>query len=660
MTDDRISSDVPKPAPTHTPEVVQPTPAPPLTWSLVFANLGVQLLVALVVGVITLITLNWIGSETSTTYGGAVVASVIGFWVARSGVHWPIPRATLKAQAQLPANIHPAETGGREVVETVVFVVVLVLLLKSFAAEAFVIPTGSMAETLYGYQKMVRCPSCGYDFPVNCSQEVDPQDRPQADVTGCTCPNCRRNIKLIRPRSGQSPLPDVQADGSIQIVDPGPSTGDRVLVGKFLYDVPIPGVKAPNRLDVVVFKYPREPQTNGTAMNYIKRLIGLSGETIAICGGDLYVLSRERSPNFEARSAELSKSKTELEGPTNRWKPPFMFENDTEVVDRFKAGEFKILQKPPRIMLSMMRIVYDNDHIDPQLGLVYQRWQPEGEVWEKLDGGKSFRHPTLADKPSENWLRYNHVLRGLEGKKTLITDFMGYNSAETNDHMGREANGSNWVGDLILECEVKVEKAEGELVLELVRAGERYRATFDLASEDGRCTLSHGNKGYETKLESKPTRLRKGTYKVRFANVDRRLTVWVDGSLPFDDGVNYDPPTEKGPSSADLQPASIGVKGATVTIQKIKLHRDTYYTTGGENPNRADVPIQHPDDPREWEGLRNPPVKTLYVQPGHYLCLGDNSPASSDGRSWGMVPERLLLGRALLVYWPAGRAGRIR
>src|SRR5262249_49095747 len=36
----------------------------------------------------------------------------------------------------------------REVVEPVGFVVVPVLLLKSFTAQAFVIPTGSMAETL--------------------------------------------------------------------------------------------------------------------------------------------------------------------------------------------------------------------------------------------------------------------------------------------------------------------------------------------------------------------------------------------------------------------------------------------------------------------------------------------------------------------------------
>src|SRR5260370_41975520 len=44
----------------------------------------------------------------------------------------------------------PADS-TREIVETVVFVVVLVLLLKSFAADPCVIPTGSRPDTLWGY-----------------------------------------------------------------------------------------------------------------------------------------------------------------------------------------------------------------------------------------------------------------------------------------------------------------------------------------------------------------------------------------------------------------------------------------------------------------------------------------------------------------------------
>ena len=100
-----------------------------------------------------------------------------------------------------------------------------------------------------------------------------------------------------------------------------------------------------------------------------------------------------------------------------------------------------------------------------------------------------------------------------------------------------------------------------------------------------------------------------------------------------------------------------------MAVHKIKLFRDTYYTVGGArehtSPHEPDVRID-PTEFNTWIDLKHPPFVTLYVQPDHFLCLGDNSPESSDGRSWGAVPRRLLLGRALLVYYPFGRAGRIR
>src|SRR6476620_5503225 len=74
----------------------------------------------------------------------------------------------------------------REIIETVVFVVVLVLMLKTFVAEAFVIPTGSMAETLFGYQKQVTCPACEFTFPVNCSIQADAENPRREFVHGCT------------------------------------------------------------------------------------------------------------------------------------------------------------------------------------------------------------------------------------------------------------------------------------------------------------------------------------------------------------------------------------------------------------------------------------------------------------------------------------------
>src|SRR5437899_6662978 len=114
----------------------------------------------------------------------------------------------------------------REIAETVVFVVVLVLLLKTFVAEAFVIPTGSMAETLLGYQKWVECPQCHETFPVNCSAEVDPQHGRPVPVTGCRCPNCRYHALWLETDFGGVVTNQIKAP-------PSWGSGDRVLVAKF-------------------------------------------------------------------------------------------------------------------------------------------------------------------------------------------------------------------------------------------------------------------------------------------------------------------------------------------------------------------------------------------------------------------------------------------
>src|SRR5262245_30732229 len=106
---------------------------------------------------------------------------------------------------------HPPKDGFREIVETVVFVVVLVLLLKTFLAEAFVIPTGSMADTLLGYHKTLTCEQCGYSFRVNLSRQVDPEPPSRSHpVTAARCPNCEylNRLQSINPdQRGGFPKP---------------------------------------------------------------------------------------------------------------------------------------------------------------------------------------------------------------------------------------------------------------------------------------------------------------------------------------------------------------------------------------------------------------------------------------------------------------------
>lgn len=537
----------------------------------------------------------------------------------------------------------------REVIETVVFVVVLVLLLKSFVAEAFVIPTGSMATTLYGYQKIVTCPKCKIQFPVNCSQEVDPQEGARQVIEGCVCPNCREPIQMAKrdnvekrdPRTGQKytdtemrPLPGFEAN-----------TGDRVLVAKFLYDLPW---RSPERLDVVVFKYPERPQKDYTPLNYIKRLTGLPGETIAIHYGKLYFLRPDKGLKYDDGGVD----------PLDLWQYKYMHVDDKAALDLFRGGKFEIVRKPHDVILAERRLVYDNDH--PASDIKEQRWvDPSGaKAWAEDEKARTFKH-AAGDDARLAWLRYRHlIVRGGRNKPELITDFMDYNSWQ--DHQTY-----HWVGDLMVECEVTVEKAEGQFVLELSRGTHRFRALFDLAT--GGCTLKtikHGGKGAPAdgageELATKPTDLKKpGTYHVRFANVDDRLLVWVDKGLPFGDGVPYTPPEEqKGPTEAnDLEPASVGVRGGGVTVGQLQLWRDTYYTQMRNKGDHGDGD-DYPDgidfaEPNTWGPLHAMHARTLYVQPGHYLCMGDNSPHSSDGRAWGLVPERLMLGRALVVYYP--------
>ncbi len=591
----------------------------------------------------------------------------------------PIPVSAVPAAgatAQAKADAHPPKDATREMVETIVFVVFLVVLLRAFVAEAFVIPSGSMATTQLGIHRQVKCDKCGEEFTLNADRQAELH-------TYAVCPNCRYIQPLTDPATGRFRF--------------GLQGGDKVLVAKAEYDI-----FKPKRLDVIVFKFPGKleidgrkggPQKNYSAQNYIKRLWGLPGERLQIWYGDVYV-----SPNAENNDA------------------------------------FEVIRKPLDKLLEMRRIVYNNDHQASDLGPEYRRWLDlagPGGAWKATDDSKSFEISGAGDK--YHWLGYHHLLRQAPDAKgpprpQLITDVLGYNNGLTDPEVrGRmgDFKASNWVGDLMLDFEVEIFKAEGELLLELSEGLDMHRASFDL--QTGVCTLTVTRDGKEIKREQAPTSLSKtGKFDVRFANFDNRLTLWIDGKLPFRDGMVFDAmdPKEYGPRLADLRPASIGVKGGHVKVRHLLLYRDVYYTRkpndvdvsiGGEYADTLSIPAEderkliqeeltllRPEErqlsPEEQEKLARHRATKLrnrgngrqerdfrndwssYLTsmggpetypangrfgPDEYFALGDNSPHSSDSRDWGVVPERLLLGKAVVVYfpfWPFGpnRVGLIR
>ena len=48
------------------------------------------------------------------------------------------------------------------------------------------------------------------------------------------------------------------------------------------------------------------------------------------------------------------------------------------------------------------------------------------------------------------------------------------------------------------------------------------------------------------------------------------------------------------------------------------------------------------------------------VPEGNYFVLGDHRSQSSDSRAWGFVPRGDIYGKAVFVYWPLDKMGRLR
>jgi len=139
----------------------------------------------------------------------------------------------------------------RQVVEFLVVMSLGILLFRTFAAEAYIVPTGSMAPTLLGMHEELVCPNCEIRFNLG----VDEGGRSGRPI----CPNCGQN--------GLENYPALEC------------SGDRLLVQKFLYDF-----RQPRRWEVAVFHFPGDP-----SQAYVKRVVGLPGERVQIMHGDVVV-----------------------------------------------------------------------------------------------------------------------------------------------------------------------------------------------------------------------------------------------------------------------------------------------------------------------------------------------------------------------------------
>ncbi|MGE5294450.1 MAG: signal peptidase I [Solirubrobacterales bacterium] len=208
---------------------------------------------------------------------------------------------------------------------------ILAFVFRAFVMEAFRIPTGSMADTLKGAHFRLRCPQCGYRYDhgfvphsYGMAEDTIPAG-PVAMRQQTRCPSCG-----YYTRGEEIPV----------------ANGDRILVLKCIYQF-----QDPKRFDVVVFKNPINPSEN-----YIKRLIGLPGETIEIKDGDVYVNgSIARKPPQIQKELWMPIYDNDFQ-PVNpnevagfnghRWQPPFQFDGSDWKIDDQNPTQL-LLDCPP-------------------------------------------------------------------------------------------------------------------------------------------------------------------------------------------------------------------------------------------------------------------------------------------------------------------------
>jgi signal peptidase I len=569
----------------------------------------------------------------------------------------------------------------RETVESFGVALILAFLFRAFVAEAFVIPTGSMAPALMGAHKDVRCPECGFDYQAGASVEFDELGyRTDNIVLTATCPLCRFELPLDLANNANH----------------WTFSGDRILVSKFAYMF-----KKPKRWDVIVFKYP-----NDARINYIKRCTGLPNEKLQVYNGDIYTTKKgdaravvERKPANIVNtmlqpiydSNYLSKTLVKA-GVPNAWQP-FPKDNTSWQTKQSESEWQATCDATSSADVTWLR--YYHRVFGPKTvrsnSLLGNQRPPVRLSWDMVEGPVDGQIDPYFSSPIFDFTSYNS---SLVAHRSSIIDKnekpnklyrsgvnpreyaqFGFWQSDQRSPINFMNDGVNWVGDLACEFDVDVQSTTGTIVLDLVEAGRHHTCTIDVATGRAKLGITRKREVLDAFTEGEAkvpaifaeTSVRSGKARLKFANVDDQLLLWVNGRLQkFSSSSQFDvgdrPGVGQNPAwtaqdPLDAAPVGLGLKGVKATVSRSRVWRDVYYiaSSNGDysfNPVLAQESLL---DRNQWEKtdvVCERRVGNYTLGPNEYFPMGDNSPASSDARYWGPLPEELLIGRAILVFWP--------
>lgn len=524
----------------------------------------------------------------------------------------------------------PAKTrvSIKETITSVVIAFALAFVFRGFVIEAFLIPTGSMAPTLRGAHIQYMSPQSGYAWATG------PRDTVGAARDPVSVQGTRTPLEYQDPMTGAMLRSDRK-----QL-----SWGDRIFVMKYLYSV-----YDPKRYDVVVFKNPSDP-----TINYIKRLIGLPGDEIALVDGDVFVRTPEPGEAHDAHS----------------WTKP----------------GWRAAAKPELAQRAMWQPVFDSAYTPLKPATIGRA----GFVapWLGVGTGESGKDWDLTTTPGA------YVYKGTGATKLAwnpnvwaIDDENPYN-AYSDD---ARAKSGYPVSDIRMSLGVRPASAATVVTPQISARAHRFQAVVDL-----------GARTYTLRMQSRPVDATRpdGPWRdlasgaipssialrdvtnIDFWHVDQTLQLWINDQFVAKGSYDWSPELRiqntLGMTFDDVmqRPGDLRVvanyqrpevewqfSGGPVTLYRVRLDRDIFfqpdiysgYTMFGQ-PGRRGEPA-----------LATHPAQPLFLGPDQFFVCGDNSAASLDARLWefthpwaaeveptlGVVHRDLLIGKAFFVYLPS-------
>jgi signal peptidase I len=506
-----------------------------------------------------------------------------------------------------------------ETLQSLIVAFVLAMTFRGFVTEGFVIPTGSMAPTLYGQHKQFRSEGTGWQFAAGVDERI-------------------RDVRLDRlpdPMLGPDYPSATEVDGRA-----ARRMGDRILVLKSLYHF-----AEPSRFDVVVFKNPTNP--NGADGNYIKRLIGLSGEAVWLVDGDVFAGPTDACEDYEA---------------------------------------YRIQRKPEHVQRAVWQPVYDSDFFPRHPDVFYQGppWTGAGWTTMRDKDDETADRAVFATTTSEpTTLEWDPHIR-------TIDDWAPYNLLVQRAVRQRRIH----VNDVRVAATLVPEGTGLETTFEFGARGHvmQFRLAEDAALLRMRSAAygdEHPDEGWvgaepvaiDPLPAGQPTR-------VEFWHVDQTLVLFINGNRVSEYGYDWRPeerllhstaePGEidelatAGPSSGPTMQWHFA--GSPLEMTRVEVGRDLYY----RQDRISEAALKNPPRPGYEDLVRvgqyaaaTHPRSIAVLGDDHFFMAGDNSPASSDSRLWGnphplvatqidpspfLVHRKLLLGKAWVVYFPAPHA----